>query len=80
MEQNKITKKTIQFFKGFSLGTVVFLILFVMKIFMIGDVANWSWWLVTLPLWIAPALAIGFFLLWGIAIFVLGLLGALLER
>jgi hypothetical protein len=39
--------------------TVVFLILFVLKLAGIGIVATWSWWLVTMPLWIGFAIGVG---------------------
>jgi hypothetical protein len=35
-----------------GLTTILFLIFLVMKLGKIGDVANWSWWWVTSPLWI----------------------------
>ena len=34
-----------------GLGTIIFLIFLVMKLAKIGEVANWSWWWVTAPLW-----------------------------
>jgi hypothetical protein len=37
---------------GISLGTVLFLIFLVLKLAGIGQVATWSWWWVTSPLWI----------------------------
>lgn len=38
-----------------GIGTIIFLIFLVMKLGKIGDVANWSWWWVTAPLWIPMA-------------------------
>ena len=35
----------------FPLMSVMFIILFVMKVFELGAVANWSWWLITAPIW-----------------------------
>jgi hypothetical protein len=46
MTENK-TKST-----SIGIGTIIFLIFLVMKLAKIGDVANWSWWWVTAPLWI----------------------------
>lgn len=43
-----------------SLSTAVFITFLVMKLAKIGEVANWSWWWVTCPLWIGLAIAIGF--------------------
>ncbi len=47
-----------------SLGVLLFVIFLVLKL--VGVIA-WSWWLVTLPLWIGLALTL--------AIYVLGLIG-----
>ena len=49
MIENK-TKST-----SLGIGTIIFLIFLVMKLGKIGDVANWSWWWVTAPLWIPMA-------------------------
>ena len=43
---------------GIGLGTILFLIFLVMKLGGIGQVANWSWWWVTSPLWIPIGLLI----------------------
>lgn len=32
----------------------LFLIFFIMKVASVGVVADWSWWLVTMPLWFIP--------------------------
>ena len=37
---------------GFSIFAILFLILFTLKLASIGQVATWSWWWVTCPLWI----------------------------
>lgn len=37
---------------GISLLGLVFLVFLVMKLAGIGQVANWSWWWVTSPLWL----------------------------
>jgi len=55
MESNKTTSTSI------SLGTILFVIFLVMKLAKIGDVANWSWWWVTSPLWIPALLALAVF-------------------
>ena len=49
MSENK-TKST-----SLGIGTIIFLIFLVMKLAKIGEVANWSWWWVTAPLWIPIA-------------------------
>jgi hypothetical protein len=43
-----------------SLMSVVFIIFLVLKLLGIGVVATWSWWLVTLPLWIGFAICAAF--------------------
>lgn len=43
---------------GIGLGTVLFLIFLVLKLAGIGQVATWSWWWVTSPLWIPIVLGI----------------------
>jgi hypothetical protein len=35
-----------------ELGTILFLIFLTLKLAGIGEVATWSWWWVTSPLWI----------------------------
>jgi hypothetical protein len=55
MESNKTTSTSI------GLGTILFVVFLVMKLAKIGDVANWSWWWVTSPLWIPALLALAVF-------------------
>lgn len=55
-----------------GLGTILFVVLLVMKLAKIGDVANWSWWWVTAPLWI-PILIF-------LAVFLIGILIISLKR
>jgi hypothetical protein len=55
MESNKTTSTSI------GLGTILFVVFLVMKLAKIGDVANWSWWWVTAPLWIPVLLALAVF-------------------
>ena len=40
---------------GFSLGTVLFIVFFILKL---TNVIDWSWWWVTAPLWIPFAIAV----------------------
>ena len=44
---------------GIGLGGLIFIVFLVMKLAEIGQVANWSWWWVTSPLWIPIALILG---------------------
>lgn len=50
--ENKITTNSI------SLSSVIFIILLLCKIFNVGVVGDWSWWIITAPLWIPVLLAI----------------------
>ena len=43
---------------GIGLSTVLFLIFLVLKLAGIGQVATWSWWWVTSPLWIPITLGL----------------------
>jgi hypothetical protein len=45
--------------KGIGVGTVLFLIFLTLKLAGIGQVATWSWWWVTSPLWIPIAIVLG---------------------
>lgn len=44
---------------------VLFVILLVLKL---TETVAWSWWIITLPLWITPLILLIFFILWLIAI------------
>ena len=48
---------------GIGIGTVLFLIFLTLKLAGIGQIANWSWWWVTSPLWIPILLIIAIFLI-----------------
>ena len=50
-ESNKSTTRI-------SIGTLLFLIFLTFKLAGIGQIANWSWWWVTSPLWIPLAVGI----------------------
>jgi len=47
--------------KSFPIFTIVFLIFLTLKLAEIGQVAAWSWWWVTAPLWLP--LIIGLFVI-----------------
>jgi hypothetical protein len=57
MSKEKTTEKTTS--GSIGLGTIVFLIFLVMKLGEIGQVAEWSWFWVTSPLWIPIAFLLG---------------------
>lgn len=44
---------------------VLFVILLVLKL---TETVAWSWWIITLPLWIIPVILFVFFILWLIVI------------
>jgi hypothetical protein len=44
---------------GIGLGTVLFLIFLTLKLAEVGQVATWSWWWITSPLWIPIVLVLG---------------------
>lgn len=48
---------------GLGIGTVLFLIFLTLKLTGIGQVADWSWWWITSPLWVPILLAILIFII-----------------
>ena len=48
---------------GIGLGGMIFIVFLILKLAGIGQVANWSWWWVTSPLWIPAAIVVGLGLL-----------------
>jgi hypothetical protein len=46
-----------------GLGGLIFIVFLFLKLAGIGDVATWSWWAVTSPLWIGAAISALFFLI-----------------
>jgi hypothetical protein len=52
MEKKKATSN------GLGLGTLLFLIFLTLKLAEVGQVATWSWWWVTSPLWIPLLLGV----------------------
>ncbi|RQT68101.1 transmembrane Fragile-X-F family protein [Burkholderia cepacia] len=58
----------------------IFLILLALKLAGIGAVATWSWWLVTMPLWIGIAIAAGLFVFAAVLGGSLSALAAFLPR
>lgn len=48
---------------GISLSGAAFIVFLILKLAQVGEVANWSWWWVTCPLWIGLAIAIAIFLI-----------------
>lgn len=56
---------------GGGLWTLLFIIMFILKVLGVGAVANWSWWIVTAPLWIPLALTFLIIILLGIIWFII---------
>jgi hypothetical protein len=48
---------------GINISTALFLIFLVLKLAEIGQVATWSWWWVTAPLWIPVVVVVGVLLI-----------------
>ena len=48
---------------GLGLGTLIFLIFLTLKLTGIGEVAAWSWWWITSPLWLPVVIGFAFFFL-----------------
>jgi small Trp-rich protein len=44
---------------GIGIGTLIFIVFLTLKLGEIGQVANWSWWWVTSPLWIPLVIVLG---------------------
>ena len=55
---------------SFGLETILFLIFLVLKLAGIGEVATWSWWWVTSPLWIPLVLVVGVGMVIGLAAYI----------
>ena len=59
-----------------SLLSVLFIVLFILKI---TNTINWSWWIITLPLWFWPALMIGISLFF-VVLFVIAIIALLIRK
>ena len=53
-----------------GLSTILFLIFLTLKLAGIGEVATWSWWWVTSPLWIPLVLIVGIVVIIGLATYI----------
>ena len=69
MEKKKATSN------GLGLGTLLFLIFLTLKLAEVGQVANWSWWWVTSPLWIPLLLGVTILGIVGIIAVIFHILG-----
>lgn len=55
---------------NFSVGGMPFLLFLVFLVLKLCHQIDWSWWYVTMPLWLIPVLALGFI---GVAIVMAGI-------
>ncbi len=51
---------------GIGLGGAIFIVFLILKLAEIGQVATWSWWWVTSPLWISALFALAVLVVVGI--------------
>ena len=79
-EQLQLFNERMKSNEGFSInmswGFLTSLIFMILKL---TDVVDWSWWVVTMPLWLPYALVIGFFLIVVVAYLVLVLIQSIYE-
>lgn len=59
---------------GGGLFAAIGMVLIILKLAEVAPVADWSWWIVTLPFWFGFALLLGFIVFLGIV----GLIGGIL--
>ena len=61
----------------FPVGFILFTVFLVLKL---TEVIAWSWWLVTMPLWIGFAIVFGIFLIGAVLIGVIALIQGLTNK
>jgi hypothetical protein len=59
--------------RGVGLLTILFVVFLVLKLAGVGAVARWSWWWVTCPLWIMPALWLTVIICFGLLALICGI-------
>ena len=57
-----------------GLSGIVFVVFLILKLAGIGQVANWSWWWVTSPLWLPLALVLGVLSIFGLIAIIVALI------
>lgn len=60
---------------SFPVFSIAFIIMFVLKLAGVQPVADWSWWIITAPLWAGFAIVLGVFAI----IFILLILAAIVA-
>lgn len=65
---------------GLPLTTIVFLIFLILKLCNIGEVATWSWWWVTSPLWIPFAIILFVFICYMIFVFIIAIVEIMFKK
>ncbi len=78
-KMRKMSEKTI-IKKGISGTTILFIVLFLLKVG-IGNtsVQDWSWWLITLPLWGGLALFLGILIIVLVVLGIIGLIAIIVD-
>lgn len=59
--------------RSIGLMTILFIVFLVLKLTGTGAVADWSWWWVTCPLWIIPAIWLVMIICFGLLALIYGL-------
>lgn len=65
---------------GLPLTSIVFLIFLILKLCNIGEVATWSWWWVTSPLWIPFAIILFVFICYMIFVFIIAIVEIMFKK
>lgn len=58
---------------GIGLTGATFLVFLILKLAEIGQVATWSWWWVTCPLWIGLAIVISLIIIVAVSVWTINL-------
>lgn len=75
--KNETTQKASN---GVGCLTILGLILITLKLAEIGVVAQWSWWWVLAPFWVAPVLIIVLLIVGGVGVGLVFLFAAIVKR
>jgi hypothetical protein len=75
-----MTKTVTYKVNGIGLMGFIFLIFLLLKLAGIGEVAHWSWWWVTCPLWLPTAIYWGFVVGLAVIALIIGVFVAIFGR